>query len=194
MNKESFLLGVSLTCLIVMLVGPKVVQISPISETEYITDTLKVEVVDSKPDFQLEAYKINSSINKSKLKHLLIYTYALCGEYNVDYELVKAVIQTESSWNHKAVSKSDARGLMQIKPQTAHAEFKTPAADLYDPYVNITLGIMYLSRLEYKYDMDTMEEILTAYSHGPTATKKYTQEYISDNFYVASVLGKIESN
>ena len=150
MNKESFLLGVSLTCLIVMLVGPKVVQISPISETEYITDTLKVEVVDSKPDFQLEAYKINSSINKSKLKHLLIYTYALCGEYNVDYELVKAVIQTESSWNHKAVSKSDARGLMQIKPQTAHAEFKTPAADLYDPYVNITLGIMYLSRLEYK--------------------------------------------
>ena len=191
MNKESFLLGVSLTCLIVMLIGPKVVQISPISKTEYITDTLKVEVVDIKPDFQLEAYKINSTINKSKLKHLLIYTYALCNEYNVDYELVKAVIQTESSWNHKAVSKSDARGLMQVKPQTAFAEFKTPSADLFDPYVNVTLGIMYLSRLSNHYKMKTQEELMTAYSHGPTATKGYSDTYKQKNFYVASVLGKI---
>ena len=190
MQKESFMLGVSLTCLVVMLIGPKVLNVShEVCGSE--TDTLKVEVVKPTPNFQLEAHKINSSLNKSKLKHLLIYTYALCQEYNVDYDLVKAVISTESSWNHKAVSRSDARGLMQIKPQTAFAEFKTPSGDLYDPYVNVTLGVMYLSRLSYKYDMDTMEKILTAYSHGPTATKKYTQEYISDNFYVASVLGKL---
>ena len=190
MNKESFMLGVSLTCLCVMLIGPKVLKTShTLCETE--TDTLKVEVVKPMPNFQLEAHQIKSSLNKSKLKHLLIYTHALCQEYDVDYNLVKAIISTESSWNHKAVSRSDARGLMQIKPQTAFAEFKTPSGDLYDPYVNVTLGVMYLSRLSYKYDMDTMEKILTAYSHGPTATKKYTQEYISDNFYVASVLGKL---
>jgi len=80
---------------------------------------------------------------------------------------------------------------MQIKPQTAFAEFKTPVQDLYDPYVNVTLGIMYLSRLTHRYDMDTLEEILTAYSHGPTATKTYSDSYISDNFYVAAVLGKM---
>ncbi len=191
MNKESFLLGVSLTCLIVMLIGPKVLDVSPFVVTNNTTDTLKVEVVNPTPDFKYEAYQIKSTLNKSKLKHLLIYTYALCEEYDVDYNLVKAVISTESSWNHKAVSTSDARGLMQIKPATAFAEFKTPSGDLFDPYVNITLGIMYLSRLTHKYDMDTMEKILTAYSHGPTATKGYSERYVESNFYVASVLGKL---
>ena len=187
MNKESFLLGVSLTCLIVMLAAPKVLNVShTLCESE--PDTLKVEVIKVVPNFQLEAHQIKSSLNKSKLKHLLLYTHALCQEYGVDYNLVKAIISTESSWNHKAVSTSDARGLMQIKPQTAFAEFKTPAGDLFDPYVNITLGIMYLSKLTHKYSMDTLEKVLTAYSHGPTATKGYSGQYVATNFYVNKVL------
>ena len=190
MNKESFMLGVSLTCLITMLVGPKILSTSHI-ECETVPDTLKVEVVKPTPNFQLEAHQIKSSLNKSKLKHLLIYTHALCQEYDVDYNLVKAIISTESSWNHKAVSKSDARGLMQIKPQTAFAEFKTPSGDLYDPYVNVTLGVMYLSKLTHKYSMNTLEKVLTAYSHGPTATKGYSGRYVENNFYVSAVLGKL---
>ena len=190
MNKESFLLGVSLTCLITMLVAPKVLNVSHVlCESE--PDTLKVEVVKAVPNFQLEAHQIKSSLNKSKLKHLLLYTYALCQEYDVEYDLVKAIISTESSWNHKAVSRSDARGLMQIKPQTAFAEFKTPSGDLFDPYVNVTLGIMYLSKLTHKYSMNTLEEVLTAYSHGPTATKGYSGQYVASNFYVSKVLDKL---
>ena len=193
MNKESFLLGVSLTCLIVMLVGPSILGYDPIvyTKTNTITDTLKVEVVKPKPNFQLEAHQIKSSLNKSKLKHLLIYTHALCQEYDVDYNLVKAIISTESSWNHKAVSTSDARGLMQIKPQTAFAEFKTPSGDLFDPYVNVTLGVMYLSKLTHKYSMNTLEKVLTAYSHGPTATKSYSGQYVASNFYVNKVLDNL---
>ena len=187
MNKESFMLGVSLTCLITMLVGPKVLNVSH-TQCESEPDTLKVEVVKPMPNFQLEAHQIKSSLNKSKLKHLLIYTYALCQEYDVDYNLVKAIISTESSWNHKAVSRSDARGLMQIKPQTAFAEFKTPSGDLYDPYVNVTLGVMYLSKLTHKYSMNTLEKVLTAYIHGPTATKGYSGQYVASNFYVNKVL------
>ena len=190
MNKESFLLGVSLTCLITMLVAPKVLNVSHVlCESE--PDTLKVEVVKAVPNFQLEAHQIKSSLNKSKLKHLLLYTYALCQEYDVEYDLVKAIISTESSWNHKAVSRSDARGLMQIKPQTAFAEFKTPSGDLFDPYVNVTLGVMYLSKLTHKYSMDTLEKVLTAYSHGPTATKGYSGQYVASNFYVEKVMDKL---
>ena len=67
MNKESFMLGVSLTCLCVMLIGPKVLKTShTLCESE--TDTLKVEVVKPMPNFQLEAHQIKSSLNKSKLK------------------------------------------------------------------------------------------------------------------------------
>ena len=39
--------------------------------------------------------------------------------------------------------------------------------------------------------MDTLEEILTAYSHGPTATKKYSEQYVASNFYVNKVLEKL---
>ena len=49
MNKESFMLGVSLTCLITMLVGPKILGTSQI-ECETVPDTVKVVVV--KPNTQ----------------------------------------------------------------------------------------------------------------------------------------------
>lgn len=190
MNRLYFLLGVFITCLSVALFAPVIVGTPIVHQRDVVkTDTLYVDK--ETPNFQLEAHQIKSSLNKSKLKHLLVYVHALCIEYNVNYDLVKAVISTESSWNHKAVSKSDARGLMQVKPQTAFAEFKTPSADLFDPYVNVTLGIMYLSRLTNHYKMKTKEELLTAYSHGPTATKGYSDTYKQQNFYVASVLGKI---
>ncbi len=190
LSRLYFLLGVSVTCLSVALMAPKIVGEPIVHQRDVIqTDTLYVDK--KMPNFQLETHQIKSSLNKSKLKHLLIYVHALCTEYNVDYNLVKAVISTESSWNHKALSKSDARGLMQVKPQTAFAEFKTPSADLFDPYVNVTLGVMYLSRLSNHYKMKTQEDLLTAYSHGPTAIKGYSETYIQENFYVASVLGKI---
>ena len=190
MNRLYFLLGGFVTCLSVALFAPVIVDTPIVHKRDVVkTDTLYVDK--ATPNFQLEAHQIKSSLNKSKLKHLLIYINALCTEYDVDYNLVKAVIATESSWNHKARSTSDARGLMQVKPQTAFAEFKTPGGDLYDPYVNVTLGIMYLSRLTQHYKMKTQADLLTAYSHGPTATKKYSDRYRTENFYVASVLGKI---
>ena len=99
--------------------------------------------------------------------------------------MVKAVIQTESSWDHKAVSTSGAIGLMQVLPSTAMSEFQTPKEDLFDPYVNVTVGIKYLSKLNEHFD--DLESTLTAYSHGPTVTKKYSNNYISNNFYVKRV-------
>ena len=145
-----------------------------------------VEVDKPRPDFTEDARLIKSSLNDSKLKHVLIYINALCDEYNVPYDLAKSVIMTESSWNHKAVSKSGAIGLMQIKPETAYSEFKTPKDDLYDPYVNVTVGIMYLSELYHNSGNDWYYA-LTGYSHGPTVTKTYSYAYVTDNFYVNRV-------
>ena len=145
-----------------------------------------VEVDKPKPDFTEDARLIKSSLNDSKLKHVLIYINALCDEYNVPYDLTKSVIMTESSWNHKAVSTSGAIGLMQIKPETAYSEFKTLEKDLYDPYVNVTVGIMYLSELYHNSGNDWYYA-LTGYSHGPTVTKTYSYAYVTDNFYVNRV-------
>ena len=188
-NRLSFLLGVLTTSLAVMLFKeyqgkPEVVR----TKTETIVRMVDVPRVSENYDVQVE--EIKSSLNKSKLKHILIYIEALCWEYGVDYEMVKAVIQTESSWNHKAISEVGAIGLMQVLPSTAKSEFKTSKKDLFDPYVNVTVGIKYLSKLNQ--DFDDVDAMLTAYSHGPTVTKKYSNNYISNNFYVKRVQNNLK--
>ena len=183
-NRLHFLLGVLVTSLSVILYK-EITHKPPIVQTK--TETIVHMVSDPiiRGNFELEAKEINSSLNKSKLKHLLIYVNALCDDYGVNYEMVKAVIQTESSWDHKAVSSSGAIGLMQVLPSTAWDEFKTPKEDLYDPYVNVTVGIKYLAHLNNHFD--DMDATLTAYSQGPTITKKYSANYIKNNFYVKRV-------
>ena len=187
-NKQHFLLGVLVTSLSVIMYK-EITHKPPIVQTK--TETIVHMVSDPiiRGNFKLESEEIKSSLNKSKLKHLLIYVNALCDDYGVNYEMVKAVIQTESSWDHKAVSESGAIGLMQILPSTAWDEFKTPKEDLYDPYVNVTVGIKYLAHLNNHFD--DMDATLTAYSHGPTVTKKYSSRYIKNNFYVKRVYGNL---
>ena len=183
-NKLYYLLGVLTTAVSVMAYVEIIEPDIPI-QTKTETVVRMVNVPFSPSNYTIQAEEIKSSLNKSKLKHILIYIEALCWEYGVEYEMVKAVIQTESDWNHKAVSTSGAIGLMQVLPSTAMSEFKTPEKDLYDPYVNVTVGIKYLSKLNKHFD--DMESTLTAYSHGPTVTKKYSNNYISNNFYVKRV-------
>jgi len=156
------------------------------------TKYVEVEIPAKKPNFAEEVKTISSSLNKSKLKHLLVYTFALREEYQVPYTLVKAVIETESSWNHRAISISDARGLMQVKPSTSTSEFQTPGYDLFDPYVNVTVGIKYLKQLHDRFG--DWNSALTAYSHGPTITDTYSSNYINDNFYVKKIKKVQESS
>jgi len=183
-NKTHFLLGVAITSLSVMMYK-ELTHKPPLVQTK--TETIVHMVADPliRGNFEIESNEIKSTLNKSKLKHPLIYINALCDEYAVDYDMVKAVIQTESSWNHKAVSTSGAVGLMQILPTTAMTEFNTPEQDLYNPYVNVTVGIKYLSHLNQHFD--DINATLTAYSHGPTITRKYSENYIKNNFYVKRV-------
>ena len=188
-NKLYYLLGVSTTALSVMVYTEVTEPSIPIqTKTETVVRMVNVPFLPS--NHTMQAQEIKSSLNKSKLKHILIYIEALCWEYGVDYEMVKAVIQTESDWDHKAVSTSGAIGLMQVLPSTAKSEFNTPKQDLFDPYVNVTVGIKYLSKLDSHFD--DLESTLTAYSHGPTATKKYSPTYVNNNFYVKRVFKNLK--
>ena len=191
-NKLHFLLGVLVTSLSVVIYMETTKYELPELPTKTETIVRMVDVPFHPSDYTAQAEEIKSSLNKSKLKHILIYIEALCWEYGVDYEMVKAVIQTESSWNHKAVSPSGAIGLMQVLPSTAKSEFDTPKQDLFDPYVNVTVGIKYLSHLNNHFD--DMDATLTAYSHGPTATKKYSPTYVSNNFYVKRVFKNLKDD
>ena len=87
-----------------------------------------------------------------------------CAEkYNVDNELIRAMIQVESGWNTSAVSNKGAQGLMQLMPRTAAM---LGVSDPFDPVQNIDGGVRYISDLTDKYRGD-VEKALAAYNAGP---------------------------
>lgn len=90
-------------------------------------------------------------------------------KYGVDFSLVKAVIQVESSFDPKAVSKKGAKGLMQIMPQN-YASLNV--TDPFDPHQNIMGGTRYLKQLIQRYD-NRLQLALAAYNAGPDAVDRY---------------------
>ena len=87
-----------------------------------------------------------------------------CAEkYNIDNELIRAMIQVESGWNTEAVSNKGAQGLMQLMPRTAAM---LGVDDPFDAEQNIEGGVRYISDLTDKYRGD-IEKALAAYNAGP---------------------------
>ena len=158
------------------------------SESEQINYDMIGYYLEEDRDYLSEAREIQSvyrtNMSTSKIKHLLIYIDGMAKEYDVNYNLIKAVIQTESSWNVKARSRVNALGLMQVMKACAK-DYKTPHSEMYDPYVNITVGTMYLSKLLKQFP--DVETALVAYNEGPRHAKKYKDEYIYNSRYVIKV-------
>jgi soluble lytic murein transglycosylase-like protein len=88
---------------------------------------------------------------------------AAAARYSVDADLIASVIAAESNFDPKAVSKKNARGLMQLLPETA-ARFGVQ--NIFDPQENIDAGTHYLSDLLRRYDNDLVLA-LAAYNAGP---------------------------
>lgn len=93
-------------------------------------------------------------------------------EYNVDPLLVYAVIKVESNFNNNVVSKSNAKGLMQLMDSTAtEISGNIPEGEsfesskLFDAETNIKIGVKYLSELLQKYEGNTYMA-LAAYNAG----------------------------
>lgn len=83
--------------------------------------------------------------------------------HGVQSSLVKAVIDTESSFNSQAVSRSGAKGLMQLMDTTSRGLGVT---NPFDPAQNIQGGTQYLSSLLQKYN-GNRGVALAAYNAGP---------------------------
>ena len=82
--------------------------------------------------------------------------------YNLDPDLITAIIQVESNFKSNAVSSAGAAGLMQLMPETAK-DLNVP--DRFNPRDNIYGGTRYISQLLKQFNQAVMLA-LAAYHAG----------------------------
>lgn len=128
----------------------------------------------------------------SQHKHILNYFYPLkykdliirySSEYGLDPYLVSALINVESHYNPDAESHKDAKGLMQITPQTgkwAAQELGIKDFDekmLFNPDINIRMGCWYLYNLSREFNIAGKSTdyvlLLAAYNGGSGNVRKW---------------------
>ncbi len=96
--------------------------------------------------------------------------------------LVAAFIRTESAFHRYAVSSSDARGYMQLKPDTVAwldtvNGTNTSAPHIFAPETNLARGVEYISYLSTEFD--SIRKVCLAYNAGPGSFRKglYIEKY-----------------
>lgn len=106
--------------------------------------------------------------------------------YDVDFSLIKAVIEAESNFDPDAVSKKGAKGLMQIMP--GNFQYLS-VQDPFNPAQNIMGGVKYLQVLLKRYE-NKLPLVLAAYNAGPEAVDQYREipPYEETQNYVKKVL------
>jgi Rod binding domain-containing protein len=107
-------------------------------------------------------------------------------KYDLDKNLVSAVIAQESAGNPYAVSKAGAKGLMQLMDSTAK---ELGVRQSYSPVENIGGGTKYLKQLLDKFSGNE-KLALASYNAGPAAVQKYNgiPPYKETIHYVDAVL------
>jgi len=107
-------------------------------------------------------------------------------KYEIEPELIHAVIRTESNGNCRAVSKKGAMGLMQLMPSTAS---DMNVGDPFNPEQNIEGGTKYLRYLIEKFN-GNLTLAIAAYNSGPKTVERYgnippiteTRQYVDKVF------------
>lgn len=108
-----------------------------------------------------------------------VYTYIVCKNAGVDYEVVFALIEQESScvWNASGDS-GKSIGLMQVAEKWHKDRMeRLGCTDMTNPYQNIMVGVDFLAELLKEVEQEDKQlqyaDALAAYNYGMTGAKKH---------------------
>jgi soluble lytic murein transglycosylase-like protein len=126
---------------------------------------------------------IMAAPTKEEMHEMLAHAGAA---HHIDEDLLASVVRAESGGHVTAVSRTGAKGLMQLMPGTASA---MGVDDAFKPEQNIAGGTAYLDALLTRYH-DNVALALAAYNAGPGAVDKYrgVPPYRETREYVARVI------
>ncbi len=128
-----------------------------------------------------------SSDSLKRLETYSNYIDEAAQTFGIDKNIIKSVILTESAGNSKAVSKANAKGLMQLIDSTAA---DMGVRNSFDPKQNIMGGTKYLAQMLRQYNGD-LKLSLAAYNAGPQNVEKHNgvPPFDETKNYIARVLG-----
>lgn len=134
-----------------------------IDRTEIERLERNVAIVETKT---IEPGRLMYTTGRPGLDQLILFN---AERYGVDPTLVFLVMREESRFNHRAVSRVGARGLMQLMPETAR---RLGVRNIHDPVENVAAGTRYLRGLLELFNGD-MNLALAGYNAGENAVMRY---------------------
>jgi hypothetical protein len=131
----------------------------------------------------------DSSVEITEIVEIEAHIREVAVRYDIQPILVAAIVEAESEFNPRAVSRRGAQGLMQLMPDTASS---LRVSDSFDPYENIEGGVRHLRRLMDRY-RGNLPLVLAAYNAGEQAVMVYggVPPYRETRRYVNRILRRI---
>jgi hypothetical protein len=165
------------------------VEADSVVRIETLAETPEPAAVETVPGSTMPGVKMPSPVTimiaptTQEMHEMLAHAGA---RHNIDEDLLASVVRAESGGHPRAVSRTGARGLMQLMPGTASA---MGVEDAFKPDQNISGGTAYLDNLLTRYH-DNLALALAAYNAGPGAVDKYhgVPPYRETREYVARVI------
>src|SRR3989441_10651570 len=131
----------------------------------------------------------DSSVEVPEIVEIEAHIREVAVRYDIPPILVAAIVEAESEFNPRAVSRRGARGLMQLMPGTASS---LKVSDTFDPYENIEGGVRHLRQLMDRYH-GNLPLVLAAYNAVEQAVTVYSgvPPYRETRRYVSRILRRI---
>jgi hypothetical protein len=124
-----------------------------------------------------------------------VYTFSVCQDYKVDYEMALAVMDGECNGEISAFNRNDNgsvdKGIMQINScNYSWLKEELGVTDFYNPWQNIRCGVFILGGLSSRYT--DQHQILMSYNMGERRMRKLRNEGIYSSEYSRKIIRRIK--